>query len=193
MDVIDPLIKKEFERLGFNIIADEKLADLIISKARHERLKRVLIATGGALLIAGLIFGISHLFDSGKSVTGTANSITQTAGPDGAQPLPLNGYLDIDGSSKSSSRASFTFKLSRGSALQVFTDYPADSMGSIGAIYVYQINSDGTEFLSQKYELGSRTHIQEFMAQADALYRWDLVFNDPAFMGRVRYAFIRIQ
>ena len=52
---IDSLIKQEFERLGLNIVESEGLADLIITRVRRERMRRILGGFAVALLTAGAI------------------------------------------------------------------------------------------------------------------------------------------
>ena len=49
---IDARIQEEFERLGLNIVESDRLADLIITRVRRDRMRRILGGLGIALLAA---------------------------------------------------------------------------------------------------------------------------------------------
>jgi len=78
-----------------------------------------------------------------------------------------------------------------GQMMQAITDNPDPSQGIVGTIEVFSIKDGAPERLVQTYDMGSRTHINEFGAREDAIYRWVLNFNNPNFQGRVRFAFVR--
>jgi hypothetical protein len=45
---IDARIQEEFERLGLNIVESDRLADLIITRVRRDRMRRILGGVGVA-------------------------------------------------------------------------------------------------------------------------------------------------
>jgi hypothetical protein len=191
---IDPLIQREFDRLGFNVVENENLADLIISKANHRRNKLVGIAVAvvAAVVILTLsIYSGLNQDSNPSSAGGKSASLTSQGDSQEVQPLPLTGYLDIDGSNPKSAKGIFYFKLSMGQMMQAITDNPDPSQGIVGKIEVFSIKDGIPERLVQTYDMGSRTHINEFGAPEDATYRWVLHFNNPNFQGRVRFAFVR--
>ena len=50
---IDARIREEFERLGLNIVESDRLAELIISRVRRDRMKRVIAGFCVSLLLIG--------------------------------------------------------------------------------------------------------------------------------------------
>ena len=49
---IDARIREEFERLGLNIVESDRLAELIITRVRRDRVKRIFAAIGISLVAA---------------------------------------------------------------------------------------------------------------------------------------------
>ena len=191
---IDPLIQREFDRLGFNIVENENLADLIITKVNRRR--NLMIATGAAIAVGIILIGLFIYSGFNKnseipSAGGSATSLTREGNANGVSPLPLTGYLDIDGSKPASAQGVFKFQLNMGEMVQLVTDNPDPIQGIAGKIEVYLIKDGISERLVQTYDMGSRTHINEFAAQEDGVYRWVLKFNNPNFKGRVRFAFVQ--
>lgn len=193
-DKIDPMIQREFDRLGYNVIENEKLAELIIEKVNRRR--NLMIGVVGVTIaivtiIAALIFsGLNQ--NSGLSrAGGSASSLTRLGDGNGAAPLPLTGYLDIKGSNPKTAQGVFLFNLNMGEMMQLITDDPDPSQGIVGQIEVYLIQNGSPDRLVQTYDMGSHTHINEFSAPTDGSYRWVLKFNNPNFQGRVRFAFVR--
>jgi hypothetical protein len=191
---IDPLIRREFERLGLNIVENERLAEMIISKVNRRR--NFLIAMG--LLVAALVTVIIVVILANMKpqalatgVSGQAASITQPATADGSQSLPLTGYMDIDGSVPSKAQAIFIFNLRQSNLMQEFTDNPDPIQGYAGKIDVYLVSKGLPDRLVQSYDMSSHTQVNEFSAPIDGQYKWILTFNNPNFKGRVRFAFVR--
>jgi hypothetical protein len=192
---IDSLIKQEFERLGLNIVESEGLADLIITRVRRERMRRVLGGCAIALLTAGAIaLGIavsSNNSESSEQATGASLSFNQAASANGSVGLPQAGYVDIDGSVASKSVVTYLFDLQQGWILQEITASPNPSMGIVGAVQVYRVIKGQPEQLVQQYDMSSRTQINEVGVPETGQYRFVLKFTDPTFKGRVRVAIVR--
>lgn len=195
IDKIDSMIKQEFERLGLNIVESEGLADLVITRVRHERMRRILIATGSGLLVAGVLGLVIFLGANSQSqiseVTGTSLTFSQPANANGSFALPQVGYVDIDGSQPNKSVVSYLFDLQQGWILQEITDSPNPSMGSVGLIQIYRVVEGQDDQLVQQYEMSSRTQMNQFEVPTTGQYRMDLKFTDKTFKGRVRVAIVR--
>ena len=192
---IDARIREEFERLGLNIVESDRLAELIISRVRRDRMKRVIAGFCVSLLLVGTIsLAVTTISKSGSTsneVTGSSLSFTQEAGPDGSQALPQAGYVEIDGSVPSKSAVSYLFNLQQGWILQEITDSPNPSMGEVGIVQVYRVAQGSEDKLVQQYQMSSRTQINEFGVPATGQYRFVLKFTDQTFKGRVRVAIVR--
>jgi len=192
---IDSRIREEFERLGLNIVESDRLAELIISRVRRDRMKRIFVGFGLSLLIlATIALAVSIISKSSSTsseVTGSSLSFTQEAGADGSQALPQAGYVEIDGSVPSKSVASYLFNLQQGWILQEITDIPNPSMGEVGIVQVYRVVQGMEDQLVQQYQMSSRTQINEFGVPATGQYRFVLKFTDQTFKGRVRVAIVR--
>jgi hypothetical protein len=192
---IDSRIREEFERLGLNIVESDRLAELIISRVRRDRMKRIFVGFGLSLLIlATIALAVSIISKSSSTsseVTGSSLSFTQEAGADGSQALPQAGYVEIDGSVPSKSVASYLFNLQQGWILQEITDSPNPSMGEVGIVQVYRVVQGMEDQLVQQYQMSSRTQINEFGVPATGQYRFVLKFTDQTFKGRVRVAIVR--
>jgi hypothetical protein len=192
---IDARIQEEFERLGLNIVESDRLADLIITRVRRDRMRRILGGAGVALLAAlAIAFVVTTSSDSSGSssqVTGSSLSFTQEATADGSQALPQAGYWDIDGSVPSKSVVSYLFNLQQGWILEEITDSPNPSMGEVGLVEVYRVLEGSEDQLVQQYQMSSRTQINEFGVPMTGQYRFVLKFTDPTFKGRVRVAIVR--
>jgi len=192
---IDARIREEFERLGLNIVESDRLADLIITRVRRDRIRRILGGFAIALLTAGAIaLGVAVTSDnsaSSEQATGSSLSFNQAVSANGSVGLPQAGYVDIDGSVASKSVVTYLFDLQQGWILQEITASPNPSMGIVGAVQVYRVIKDQPEQLVQQYDMSSRTQINEFGVPETGLYRFVLKFTDPTFKGRVRVAIVR--
>jgi hypothetical protein len=197
MKDFDPLIRREYKRLGMNIVPDEDLADLIFARVQHERLRNIAF---GAIVVAAIIVGLFFGWRLTDSSTSTGNSATNTSTlsfnqegvPEGILPLPQAGYMDINGANPSTSQASFLFQLTEGWVIQSVTDNPDPIMGEAGTVKVFRVE-DGAETLVQQYMMSSRTQILEFGVNMTGIYRYQFSFNNSNFKGRVRIAFVRSQ
>jgi len=196
MKNLDALIRREYKRLGMNIVPDDALADLIFAKVQHERWKNIAI---GAAIIAAISVGIFFgwkMTDSSLANSVNTSSVTSTLSfnqdgtPKGIVPLPQAGYIDIDGSNPKTAQISYLFQLQQGWILQEITDNPDPIMGEAGTVKVFLVE-EGAERLVQQYMMSSRTQINEFEVPETGIYRFLFEFNNPNFKGRVRVAFVR--
>lgn len=191
---IDPLIRREFERLGINIVENDSLADLVITKVKHQRIKRAALAALGVLAIAGLFFFIARSDSSAQpsatNNSGNSLSYTQDSNNPEILPLPQAGYRDINGATKEGSTVSYTFQLKQGWIIEEITDNPDPIMGEAGKIEIFKIDG-GEPRLVQQYSMSSRTQINEFGVPQDGIYKFVFSFTNPNFKGRVRIAFVR--
>jgi len=71
MTEIDDVIKREFERLGINLVSNENLAELVILKANQRRRRDWLLTGFGFLAAITLGFGLYIAFSSGSSSSAT--------------------------------------------------------------------------------------------------------------------------
>lgn len=196
MKNLDALIRREYKRLGMNIVHDDALADLIFAKAERERWRNFAI---GAAIVAAVIVGIffgwrltdsSSNNSSSTATHSTSLSFNQDGTPEGVLPLPQAGYVDVDGSNPKTAQISYLFQLQQGWMLQEITDNPDPIMGEAGTVKVFRVE-DGAERLVQQYVMSSRTQINEFGVPETGIYRFLFEFNNPNFKGRVRVAFVR--
>lgn len=196
MKNLDALIRREYKRLGMNIVPDDALADLIFAKVQQERWRNIAI---GAVIVGAISVGIFFgwkMTDSSSADSVNASSITSTLSfnqdgtPKGIVPLPQAGYVDVDGSNPKTAQISYLFQLQQGWILQEITDNPDPIMGEAGTVKVFRVE-DGTERLVQQYMMSSRTQINEFGVPETGVYRFLFEFNNPNFKGRVRVAFVR--
>ena len=54
MKNLDPLIRREYKRLGMNIVPDDALADLIFAKVQYQRIRTVAIT---AIVLSAIVIG----------------------------------------------------------------------------------------------------------------------------------------
>jgi hypothetical protein len=84
MSDVDPLIKREMQWMALGVLENRDLAPIIIAKVRRQRIRRVLVAVLGVIVIGAASIGIYELIQkpapivssSDKGVTG-ANSNSQ--------------------------------------------------------------------------------------------------------------------
>jgi hypothetical protein len=193
---LDPLIRREYKRLGMNIVPDDALADLIFAKVQYARLRMIaMVAVVVSAVIVGAFFGW-RATDSSSPVnrTNSSNSLSFTQSPSGGDvlPLPQAGYRNVNVSDPNSAQLEYTFALESGWIIQEITDNPDPIMGSAGIVEVFEV-SQGEERLVQQYQMSSRTQINEFGVPRSGIFKFVLTFTNPNFKGQVRVAFVRSQ
>lgn len=196
MKNLDPLIRREYKRLGMNIVPDDALADLIFAKVQYARLRMIaMVAVVVSAVIVGAFFGW-RATDSSSPVnrTNSSNSLSFTQSPSGGDvlPLPQAGYRNVNVSDPNSAQLEYTFALESGWIIQEITDNPDPIMGSAGIVEVFEV-SQGEERLVQQYQMSSRTQINEFGVPRSGIFKFVLTFTNPNFKGQVRVAFVRSQ
>lgn len=196
MKNLDPLIRREYKRLGMNIVPDDALADLIFAKVQYARLRMIaIVAVVVSAVIVGAFFGWRATVSSSPvNTTNSSNSLSFTQESTGGDvlPLPQAGYRNVDASDPRSARLEYTFALESGWIIQEITDNPDPIMGSAGIVEVFEV-SQGEERLIQQYQMSSRTQINEFGVPRSGIFRFVLTFTNPNFKGQVRVAFVRSQ
>ena len=196
MQNIDPLIQREFDRLGINILESEHLADLVIAKVRNRRTRKfTLIALYGALAI-----GIGFvLYLAGSALNGSSgdqiqqmqsSSLTSPAGANGSLSLPQFAVINVDTTKPEGRNLGFSFDLKARNMFEMISEIPETIRGLAGSIEVYRVNPDKSKTFFTKFELGTSTHINDFSVPADGQYQIVFRFSDPTFKGRVRLAFL---
>ena len=196
MQNIDPLIQREFDRLGINILESEHLADLVISKVRYRRTRKfTLIALYSALAIGiGFI-----LYLAGSAITSAggdqiqemhSSSLSSPAGADGSLSLPQFAVIEVDTTKPEGRNLGFSFDLKARNTFEMISEIPETIRGLAGSIEVYRVNPDKSKTFFTKFELGTSTHINDFSVPADGQYQIVFRFSDPTFKGRVRLAFL---
>ena len=196
MKNLDPLIRREYKRLGMNIVPDDALADLIFAKVQYARLRMIaMVAVVVSAVIVGAFFGW-RATDSSSPVnrTNSSNSLSFTQEPSGGDvlPLPQAGYRNVNVSDPNSAQLEYTFALESGWIIQEITDNPDPIMGSAGTVEVFEV-TQGEERLVQQYQMSSRTQINEFGVPRSGIFKFVLTFTNPNFKGQVRVAFVRSQ
>lgn len=198
MKNLDPLIRREYKRLGMNIVPDDALADLIFAKVQYQRIRTVAItAIVLSAIVIGAFFGW-RLTDTAPAnsanPTNSSNTLSFTQEPTGGDvlPLPQAGYRNIDTSNPETAKLEYTFALESGWIIQEITDNRDPIMGPAGTVDVFLVTQD-QEQLVQQYQMSSRTQINEFGVPASGIYKFVLNFTNPNFKGQVRVAFVRSQ
>jgi len=178
---IDDVIKREFERLGINLVSNENLAELVILKANQRRRRDYLLTALGFLAAITLGFGVYLAVTSGSSTA--QQSVIESVGTGSDQSRVI--ILDLKGDGKNPITYSTNVKLEPGHFLQLVSEIPEFAKGLAGTITV--VPTGATEANSQigRFDLGYGTHINEFGAfSGDLTLKYEL--TDPNFQGRVR-------
>ena len=181
MREIDDVIKREFERLGINLVTNENLAELVILKANKRRHRDYLLTALGFLAAITLGFGVYLAVTSGSSTA--QQSVIESVGTGSDQSRVI--ILDLKGDGKNPITYSTNVKLEPGRFLQLVSEIPAFAKGLAGTITV--VSTGATEANSQigRFDLGYGTHINEFGAfSGDLTLKYELM--DLNFQGRVR-------
>ena len=196
MHNIDPLIQREFDRLGINILESEHLADLVIAKVRNRRTRKfILIALYGAIAI-GIGFVLYLVGSALNSSSGDqiqqmqSSSVTSPADANGSLPLPQFAVINVDTTKPEGRNLGFSFNLRARNMFEIISEIPQTIRGLAGSIEVYRINPDKSKTFFTNFELGTSTHINDFSVPADGQYQIVFRFSDPNFKGRIRLAFI---
>lgn len=187
MKNIDPAIQREFDNLGFNIVDNENLADLII--ARTNRMKRKIWLLIGASIVAlglGVLLILQLLNSSPQGPTIQSTSVITSSPSKDVSPLPLYARVDIDSSKSSTAQVDLLFDLKAGEIIEYVSQIPLTGQGIVGELLVSLKGVDGKFALVQRYQIGSETHIQEFGVNRDGRYLFRLAFTEPNYKGQIR-------
>jgi len=190
-DNLDPLIKREFEALGLNIVSNDLLADMVFERVKKRRIRKWLVAGVVALSIlalAGLsyVVGTSTLFSSGQPVI-QSNSYVIPGDENGGLALPQYANLRLNGLTLVERTYTFTFALEMGQVIEVFTDPQDGSGGIIAELTVYKRDSEGERKKIQTYAVADGLSSSEFGNITSAgMYDFEYVFTDLSYRGLVR-------
>jgi hypothetical protein len=178
---IDDVIKREFERLGINLVSNENLAELVILKANKRRHREYLLTALGFLAAITLGFGIYLAVTSGSSTS--QQSVVESVGTGSDQSRVI--ILDLKGDGKNPITYSTNVKLEPGRFLQLVSEIPEFAKGLAGTITVVPTGATEANSQTGRFDLGYGTHINEFGAfSGDLTLKYELI--DPNFQGRVR-------
>ena len=181
MNEIDDVIKREFERLGINLVSNENLAELVILKANKRRHRDYLLTALGFLAVITLGFGIYLAVTSGT--TTSQQSIVESVGASSDQARVI--ILDLKGDGKNPVTYSTNVKLEPGQFLELVSEIPEFARGLAGTLTVVPADAPETNSQIGRFDLGYGTHINEFGAfSGDLTLNYELM--DPNFQGRVR-------
>ena len=190
-DNLDPLIKREFEALGLNIVSNDLLADMVFERVKKRRIRKWLVAGVVALSIlalAGLsyVVGTSTLFSSRQPVI-QSNSYVIPGDENGGIALPQYANLRVNGLTLPERTYTFTFALEMGQVIEVFT-VPSDVTGGVIAeLTVYKRDTNGEREKIQTYPVAAGLSSSEFGNITSAgLYDFEYVFTDMSYRGTVR-------
>ncbi len=183
MNEIDDVIKREFERLGINLVSNEKLAELVILKANKRRHRDWLFTALGFLAVITLGFGIYTAISSGSNSSSNSQSVVESVGTSSSQSRVI--ILDLKGDGKNPITYSTNAEIQPGQFLELVSEIPEFARGIAGTLTVTP--ADATEGNSQigRFDLGYGTHINEFGAFSGKL-TLNYLLTDPNFQGRVR-------
>ena len=181
MNEIDDVIKREFERLGINLVSNENLAELVILKANKRRHRDYLLTALGFLAAITLGFGIYLAITSGT--TTSQQNIVESVGASSDQARVI--ILDLKGDGKNPVTYSTNVKLEPGQFLELVSEIPEFARGLAGTLTVVPADAPETNSQIGRFDLGYGTHINEFGAfSGDLTLNYELM--DPNFQGRVR-------
>ena len=181
MREIDDVIKREFERLGINLVSNENLAELVILKANQRRRRDFLFSALGVFAVITLGFGIYSAITSGT--TTSKQSVVESVGASSDQARVI--ILDLKGDGKNPVTYSTNVVLQPGQFLESVTDIPEFAKGLAGTLTVVPAGADESNSQIGRFDLGYGTHINEFGAFSGNL-TLNYLLSDPNFQGRVR-------
>ena len=190
-DNLDPLIKREFEALGLNIVSNDLLADMVFERVKKRRIRKWLVAGVVALSIlalAGLsyVVGTSTLFSSRQPVI-QSNSYVIPGDENGGLALPQYANLRLNGTTLEERTYTFTFALEMGQVIEVFTDPRDGAGGNIAELTVHKRDTNGQREKIQTYPVAAGLSSSEFgNINSAGLYDFEYVFTDLSYRGVVR-------
>ena len=182
MNDIDDVIKREFERLGINLVSNENLAELVILKANQRRHRDWLLTGFGFLAAITLGFGLYIAFSSSSSST-NQQSVIESVGASSDQARVI--ILDLKGDGKNPITYSTNVVLQPGQFLESVTEIPEFAKGLAGTLTVVPAGADESNSQIGRFDLGYGTHINEFGAFSGDL-TLNYLLSDPNFQGRVK-------
>ena len=183
MNEIDDVIKREFDRLGINLVSNENLAELVILKANQRRRREWLLTALGFLAVITLGLGIFLAVSSGSNSPANSQSVIESVGNSSDQARVI--VLDLKGDGKNLITYSTNVQLQPGQFLELVSEIPEFAKGLAGTLTVVPTGASETNSEIGRFDLGYGTHINEFGA-----FSGDLTLNylltDPNFQGRVK-------
>jgi hypothetical protein len=183
MNEIDDVIKREFERLGINLVSNENLAELVILKANKRRHRDYLLTALGFLAAITLGFGLYIVFSSGLSSSANEQSVSESVGASSDQARVI--ILDLKGDGKNPITYSTNVVLQPGQFLELVSEIPEFARGLAGTLTVVPAGADETNSQIGRFDLAYGTAINEFGAFSGNL-TLSYLLSDPNFQGRVR-------
>jgi hypothetical protein len=183
MNEIDDVIKREFERLGINLVSNENLAELVILKANQRRRREWLLTGFGVLAAITLGVGLYFAFSSSSSSSANEQSVIESFGASSDQSRMI--VLDLKGDGKNPITYSTNVQLQPGQFLQLVSEIPEFAKGLAGTITVVPTGSGESNSQIGRFDLGYGTHINEFGAFSGNL-TLNYLLSDPNFQGRVK-------
>jgi len=185
MNEIDDVIKREFERLGINLVSNENLAELVILKANQRRRRDWLLAAFGFLAAITLGFGL-YIALSGSFLSANKpnkQSVIESVGTSSDQARVI--ILDLKGDGKNPITYSTNVFLQQGQFLELVSEIPEFARGLAGTLTVVPTGAIESNSQIGQFDLGYGTHINEFGAFSGNL-TLNYLLSDPNFQGRVR-------
>lgn len=190
-DDLDPLIKREFEALGLNIVSNDLLVDLVFERVKKRRIRKWIVTGVVALSLATLaalsyVIGTSDLFSS-KAPIVESNSYVVPADKSSGLSLPQYANLSLNGMTIEERTFTFTFSLKPGQMLEIFTDPREATGGILAELTVYKRDSNGVRERVQSFDIGAGLGSNEFgNINSAGLYDFVYAFNDLNYDGTVR-------
>jgi hypothetical protein len=195
---LDPLIRREFEALGMNIVGNDLLADIVIEKVRKRRIRKYLIIGAALLALALLAISSYVIFTSKGPVLSTSivqsNSYADPGiavdGKSKALALPQFARIEVRNNDAASRHVTFTFHLRPGQLLEIFTE-PRLASGDVGLLKVYPHGFSDPASCLGTFQIGAGTGSNEFgNIAAEGLYDFVYDFTNINYYGQIRVGFL---
>jgi hypothetical protein len=199
-DELDPLIRREFEALGMNIVGNDILADLVIDRVRKRRRRfwtvfaTTIFAISAIIAIGYFVGSNSHLSFAKNSSAGSiivSNSYEQSSRGKNVLSLPQFARINITQGNNSSRHSSFRFYLHRGEVIEVFTQSKSVTGGIIGNLTINFVRPDGTSRILQRNPIGTNDANNEFGSTSEpGLYTFNFDITEPSYEGQLLVGFL---
>jgi hypothetical protein len=82
MSDVDPLIKREIERMPLGVLENRDLSVMVLQRVRRRRIKRVAIVLAGLIVLSSASYGLYSLINGSQGNHGASSFASNKATPD---------------------------------------------------------------------------------------------------------------